>query len=110
MSQVVKGNKFYQRKVFQLVNVSFTKHKSLHYTYVAHEKQNVKVGDWVVVPTGAPENVFSSDVAYNHAVVAKVESIMPSDDVVKIPHMIKPVISVVNHKMYDQITTARHKK
>ena len=111
----MKQNKFFNKKVFCLIEVQFNRYENRPYTYVAHVKQNVKVGDWIIVPIGSPVNVFSDGVgnvqgvAYDHTKVVRVSAIKPVRKIEEFNYELKPIVSVIDHNIYDKITAARDK-
>jgi len=111
----MEQNKFFNKKVFRLVEVQFNRYENHPYTYVAHVKQDVKVGDWVIVPTGVPSNVFADGmgdvqgVAYDHTRTVRVSAIKPVRKIEEFNYELKPIVSVIDHGIYDKITAARDK-
>lgn len=86
-------NDFYNNDNFVLIKVRFSQQDRKTYTYVAHVKHDVKVGDWVTVPVGQKENVFSVRTGYRD--IQTVEVTAMTDNMDKLPRKydVKMIIS-----------------
>lgn len=100
-------NKFYNQTMFNLIKVAFSNDTNQSYTYAVHIGLNVKKDDYVVVPTGAEEDVFSLDNAHETTRVVKVIAITADMSNIPTEYELKHVIQKVKGKAYNQILKAK---
>ena len=88
-------NDYYDNPNFVLIKVRFSAQESRRYTYVAHTKHNIEVGDWVTVPVGEVENVFG--VATGYRDIQTVEVTAVTDDMRHLPKKfdVKMIVSTL---------------
>lgn len=86
-------NQFYNSPKFRLIKVRFTPVDVKTYTYVAHVRHKVNVGDWVTVPVGEVEDVFGVTGGYRDIQTVEVTAI--TDDMRHLPkgYNVKMIIS-----------------